>query len=128
MDETDDSVYYILTNEGAFKALSDRYSDQDADYIFDSGVRLLKNFQIKEEDENILTAFLLYFSSIRSKSKKIVDLKQAEELSDVQTASILKDLLMKQETPKTRPIIMTIHNDARLKSYLNNQTVNFISA
>lgn len=125
--DEDLSVYYILTNEGAFDALCNRYSPDDVDYIFSSGMKLLKAFQIKEEDENILTAFLLYFSSIRSKADDVIDLRQARDLSDVETASILKDLLMKQETEKTAPIMVTIHNDERLKSYLNNRAVNFIS-
>ena len=121
------SVYYVLVNEGAYGALCDRYLTEDVDYIFSSGVKLMKDFQIKEKDENILTAFLLYFSSIRSKTENVIDLRQAKELSDVETAGILKDLLMKQETEKTAPIMITIHNDERLKSYLNNRAVNFIS-
>ena len=78
--DEDLSVYYILTNEGAFDALCNRYSPDDVDYIFSSGMKLLKAFQIKEEDENILTAFLLYFSSIRSKAKKVIDLNANDKL------------------------------------------------
>ena len=126
-DLEDSSAYYFLINEGALDALRYRYSVEDVEYIFSSGVKLLKDFQIKEDDENILTAFLLYFSSIRSKVDDVIDLRQAKDLSDLETASILKDLLMKQETTKTAPIMMTIHNDERLKSYLNNRSVNFIS-
>ena len=128
MDDLEDSyAYYILTNEKAYDALCRRYSSKDIEYIFSSGVKLLKDFQIKEDDENILTAFLLYFSSIRSKADNVIDLRQAKELSDIETALILRDLLIKQETTKTAPIMITIHNDERLKSYLNNRSVNFIS-
>lgn len=120
-------VYYVMVNEGAYGALCDRYSTEDVDYIFSSGMKLLKDFKVKEDDENILTAFLLYFSSIRSKVDDVIDLRQAKELSDIETALILRDLLIKQETEKTAPIMITIHNDERLKSYLNNRSINFIS-
>ena len=125
---TDAGVYCILCNENTYVELGKRYFVNDVEYILSSGIKMLKTFDIKDEDENILSAFLLYFLSARAKVDSPIDLSQARKLSDLDTALILKDLLTNKETDKTDPIKITIHNDKRLKSYLNNRNINFISS
>ena len=100
-------AYYIMVNEHAYAALCKRYLTKDVDYIFSAGMKLLKDFHIKEDDENILTAFLLYFSSIKSKAENPIDLRKARELSDLESAEILKDVLFERETDKSSPILIT---------------------
>ena len=124
----DAGAYCILCNENTYVELGKRYFVNDVEYILSSGIKMLKTFDIKDEDENILSAFLLYFLSARAKVDSPIDLSQARKLSDLDTALILKDLLTNKETDKTDPIKITIHNDKRLKSYLNNRNINFISS
>ena len=118
-----DDAYLAVKMDEVRPFFKKNYSDENIEYIYSIGMKMLDKFQIQENDENILLAYLCCFVSSKSKVSEVMDLRKVKEVSSVETAEILRDVLLEIETDVTAPILKTIRTDEHLKSFLKKQKI-----